>query len=416
MSVKDLHFAIQKHDVEHVTRILKNDPDVNCTYCQETALTRAVRGRLDKIVNILLEYPHTDINIGNQFDRTPLYFASLNGQVKLVVNLLERGSDVNCLDVAGVTPLGASAYYDHWQIADILLRASGIVNVPSKNGESPLYRACYYLSVNVVKVLLIHGCNVNLKTTEGKTALMAAVITPDENNNTSKSTRFEILKLLLQNGADIDAHDKRLFTALHYAAEGNKLDVCSLLMKHGCNLYTINNENMSAFGIAISEAKQYFQLAILFYINGFHLKEFNANMIKSLLFKNMFIQSASLDRMVLLSLVLDNFIACEKSTRNLRSILKNGDFDMIESTCLNMIRAVYHSNVPRTLKNRCRWIIRYHLRLPFLHSLTELEIPKDLQKYLIYNLDEHQYSNIHNTLNKIPTKHKYNCNMNNTYI
>lgn len=65
MSIKDLHFAIQKYDVERVLRTLKNDLDVNCTYYQETPLTRAVRGQLNEIVNILLEYQHTDINIGN---------------------------------------------------------------------------------------------------------------------------------------------------------------------------------------------------------------------------------------------------------------------------------------------------------------------------------------------------------------
>lgn len=396
MSVKDLHSAIQKHDVERVTKILKNDPDVNCTYFQETALTRAVRGQLDEIVNVLLEYQYTDVNIGNQFDRTPLYFASLNGQVNLVVNLLERGSDVNCSDVAGVTPLGASAYYDNWQTAEFLIRAGGTVNLLSKKDESPLYRACYYLSLNVVKVLINNGCNVNLKTTDGKTALMAAIVTTDENNNTSKYKRFEILKLLLQNGAYIDAHDIRLFTALHYAAEGNKLDVCSLLMKHGCNLYSINNKNMSAFGIAISEEKQYFQLAILFYINGFHLKELNANMIKSILFKSKYTEPDNSDRILLLSVVLDDAMGYENFTRNLHGIFEDKEIDRFDTTCLNMIRTIYNLNASRTLKNRCRWIIRYHLRLPFLYNLTTLEIPNDLHKYLAYNIDEHQHFIINN--------------------
>lgn len=352
MSVKDLHSAIQKHDVERVTKILKNDPDVNCTYFQETALTRAVRGQLDEIVHVLLEYQHTDINIGNQFGRAPLYFASLNGQVNLVVNLLERGSDVNCSDVAGVTPLGASAYYDNWQTAEILIRAGGTVNLLSKKDESPLYRACYYLSLKVVKVLINHGCNVNLKTTDGKTALMATIVTTDENNDTLDYTRFEILKLLLQNGADIDAHDIRLFTALHYAAEGNKLDVCSLLMKHGCNLYSINNENMSAFGIAISEVKQYFKLAILFYINGFHLKKLNANLIKSIVFKSKYTEPDNSDRLLLLFFVLDDVMGYKNFTRNLQSILENDEIDKIESTCLNMVRTIYHLNAPRTLKKQ----------------------------------------------------------------
>ncbi|CAC5360212.1 unnamed protein product [Mytilus coruscus] len=122
MSVKDLHSAIQMLNMKCVADILNSDPDVNCACFQETALTRAVRGKLDEIINIL-EYPHTDINVGNQFDRTPLYFASSNCQVKLVDDLLEKGSDENCSDVAGVTPLGVSAYYDHWKTSEILIRA-----------------------------------------------------------------------------------------------------------------------------------------------------------------------------------------------------------------------------------------------------------------------------------------------------
>jgi hypothetical protein len=45
MTLKRLHESIEQHDTKEVKQILQEFVDVNCIYCQETALTKAIRIR-----------------------------------------------------------------------------------------------------------------------------------------------------------------------------------------------------------------------------------------------------------------------------------------------------------------------------------------------------------------------------------
>jgi hypothetical protein len=76
MTLKRLHESIEQHDTKEVKQILQEFVDVNCIYCQETALTKAIRIREQDIVNAILEHQYCNVHAGNQFDRTPLYYAA----------------------------------------------------------------------------------------------------------------------------------------------------------------------------------------------------------------------------------------------------------------------------------------------------------------------------------------------------
>jgi hypothetical protein len=71
MTLKRLHESIEQHDTKEVKQILQEFVDVNCIYCQETALTKAIRIREQDIVNAILEHQYCNVHAGNQFDRTP---------------------------------------------------------------------------------------------------------------------------------------------------------------------------------------------------------------------------------------------------------------------------------------------------------------------------------------------------------
>ena len=60
----------------------------------------------------------------------------------------------------------------------------------------------------------------------------------------------EVVKILLENGANVNLKDSTLNTALHYAAENGNLEIVKLLFEHDVEIDAVNNSKKSAFHLA----------------------------------------------------------------------------------------------------------------------------------------------------------------------
>lgn len=389
MTLKRLHKAIEQHDTKEVKQILQEFVDVNCIYCQETALTKAIRLREQDIINAILEHQYCNVHAGNQFDRTPLYYAALDGNTNLTKILLEKGSDVNQADIGGVTPLGATAWYDNWETADVLIKWGALLDYTSYKGETPLYRACSSLSLCVVEILINNGSDVNCKTIESKTPLIAAVLANDNGNAIYKSKRIKIMTLLLDNGADPNIQDNRFCSALHYVVEVNDIHAACLLMEYECNMYLPNNDNSSPFDIAVSCGKQHFYLAIMFFVNGFHLPAVDSRTIRSVLFQNKYNDTDETIRKLLLSIILEEVEDYTKLVSLCEDVIqKEENLTNLSPSCLQLVQQHRRRfNCPVSLEQRCRTIIRAHLGIPYLNNLKHLNLPTDLKTCLSFGID-----------------------------
>lgn len=389
MSLERLHKAIEQHDTQEVKQILQDIVDVNGIYCQETALTKAIRYREQDIINSILEYQHCNVHAVNQFDRSPLYYAALDGNISLTKILLDKGSDVNQADIGGVTPLGAAAWYDNWEIADVLIKWGAALDYTSNKGETPLYRACSSLSLNVVEILINKGSDVNCKTLERKTPLIATVLANDNGDAIDKSKRIKIMTLLLDNGADPNIQDNRLCSALHYVVEVNDIHAACLLLGYGCKMYLPNNDNSSPFDIAVSCGKQHFSLAIMFFVNGFHLPVVDSKTIRSVLFQNKFNDTDETIRNLLFSIILEEVENFSKFVSLYEDVIQNEEhLTNLNPQCLQIVKQhPRRFNCPVSLEQRCRAIIRAQLGQPFFNNLKHLNIPTDLKTFLSFGID-----------------------------
>ena len=84
----------------------------------------------------------------------------------------------------------------------------------------------------------------NLQTSLGETALMFAI---EKGHN-------EIARLLIENGADIDAQDKYQRTALMRASARGNTDMVALLVENGADVNVKDQKDLSALDIAIKFA------------------------------------------------------------------------------------------------------------------------------------------------------------------
>ena len=100
----------------------------------------------------------------------------------------------------------------------------------------------YYFDISniyleIIKVLLDNGADINVKNNEGKTVLHLA----------SSSGRHEVVKVLLDNkGADIDAKDNQGRTALMVASVWNDFEIVTSLVDKGAEINAKDKDGKTA--------------------------------------------------------------------------------------------------------------------------------------------------------------------------
>lgn len=99
-----------------------------------------------------------------------------------------------------------------------------IINTVNKDGYSPLTLACYSGNYAVVSFLVNKVATINGNSKYG-TPLMAAVVKGET----------EIVKLLLEQDADVTLVDGQGVTALHYATIFKHSEIVKLLINSGAN-------------------------------------------------------------------------------------------------------------------------------------------------------------------------------------
>ena len=115
-----------------------------------------------------------------------------------------------------------------------------ILKILNQNQETPLILAASFGNKNIVKMLLENGADVNLGNNIGATALHFA----------SEHGHREVVELLLGNGANINLADKEGATALHTASEEGYEKVVALLLERRAKVDLTDKDGTTALHVA----------------------------------------------------------------------------------------------------------------------------------------------------------------------
>lgn len=156
---------------------------------------------------------------------TSLFLAASTGMEKLTQLLISRGANVNAQ---------LYSYTIIAQIANIIPEAGKIIN----SYINPLHLACWMRQLHTTKILLDNGAQINARDKAGRTPLHWAMRSFDDKSfNENEVAKVErVVTFLLSKGADIQAQDKYGRKCTFYAATSGSKRLLSLLQQHGVTI------------------------------------------------------------------------------------------------------------------------------------------------------------------------------------
>ena len=246
----EIHEAAELGDLARVKAYLSQDPNqIDLLDAKgQTVLARAIRSGKQEVVEFLLAkgakediyaaavVGHVDkvaaflkqdkklVNARDSDGRTPLHWAAIYGQTKVMELLLAEKMDVNLLDGEGFTPLHWAATFNKRDAVELLLSHKADMNIKvEKYGWTPLRLAVIHGHMAAAKALLDGGSDPNVKDDENIPLLHQAVI----------RGKKEMVELLLDEKADVNKKDSEGETPLAEAVEQGNSEIIELLRQHG---------------------------------------------------------------------------------------------------------------------------------------------------------------------------------------
>ncbi|WP_430287445.1 ankyrin repeat domain-containing protein [Sporosarcina gallistercoris] len=189
-----------------------------------TELLEAASQQDTEKVKELIEQ-NAELNTQDSEGRTALMIATYNHDPHTVKALIDAGADLNIQDTMQNNCFlysGAQGYLDILRLA---IEAGADTTITNRYGGTALIPAAERGHVEVVEVLLKEtDVDVNHVNRLGWTALMEAVILSD-----GGVQHQEIIKILLNHGADQSITDKEGITPLQHAKDKGFLEIVDIL-------------------------------------------------------------------------------------------------------------------------------------------------------------------------------------------
>eukprot|EP01124_Arcella_intermedia_P004048 TRINITY_DN12286_c0_g1_i2.p1 TRINITY_DN12286_c0_g1~~TRINITY_DN12286_c0_g1_i2.p1 ORF type:complete len:598 (-),score=109.56 TRINITY_DN12286_c0_g1_i2:37-1830(-) len=245
-----LHIAItDKSSIEGVESLIANGAKVDIVGLHGwTPLHLAAANGFTPLVSLLLKHK-ANINQETQAGQTPLLMASCNGHPKTVQLLLQQGADATIRTKHRLeSPLYYATGNGHKQIIELLIQSNpGLLKVGTNDGAVPLHVATTRRDIELIKFLVESKADVNQKKQGNITALHIASCLPQNEyieadsttgyTNIKKDVKIdELIKILLEQGCNLNERDNFGTTPLHKACTNKNYQAALVLINAGADV------------------------------------------------------------------------------------------------------------------------------------------------------------------------------------
>jgi ankyrin repeat protein len=192
----------------------------------DTRLIEAVRNQDDRQVRTLLnQRPDVNARLGD--GSTALLWAAHWNALEIAGMLIRAGADPNAANDFRMTPLSQACTNGSAAFVELLLKAGANPNTPIATGVPPIMTCARSGNADAVRILIAGDANVNAREpVQNQTALMWA----------AAERHPEVVRTLIQAKADLQAHTKNGFTALHFAAREGDIESARQLLAAGVSI------------------------------------------------------------------------------------------------------------------------------------------------------------------------------------
>ena len=224
MESQDLWQAAANNDRASAERLLAEGADAKAKNAAgNTAFDVAVESGHDALAAILLKAV-AGINGRDGRGWTPLHWAIVADDWDLVRELIEAGADISLGSQQNALEI-AKLMNSETKLIEVFIDAKG-VDAIVRDGRTVLIYAAWNGSTEVVKLLIDNGADLNHKSNHGDTALMYA----------ARDGHTDVVKFLIDNGVDLNHKNNGGVTALIYAARKEHTEVVKFLVDNGADM------------------------------------------------------------------------------------------------------------------------------------------------------------------------------------
>lgn len=171
----------------------------------------------------------------------PLHYASANGRLEMVEELLRHHADVDLKDENGYTALDHASCNGELEIVRELIKYHATIDLKCNSGNTALYLATRFGYVDIVRELLEYGDDPNESDSNIKPLHLA-----------SKSKHPEMVQQLIYHGANVHARTESGRTPLHLASAFGRLEIVKILIPY-CDLSLTDAHGKTAVDLAKTE-------------------------------------------------------------------------------------------------------------------------------------------------------------------
>lgn len=237
--------AVRTGNIEIAKLLIEHNSDINIKNKDgKNMIMIACEKGNEEMFNLLIEN-NADINEKSSWGASALIYASEKGNINIMQYLIDNGIDVNGkADDNGDTPLlWAVTGENPYESSKLLIENGANVNATNYGGVAPA-TILAASTPKVVKLLKDNGADLDTKFLDYYPPIAIA----------AGAGNLEIVKALVENGADVNYYPNDInYTAIFHAIDQHNYEVAEYLFKNGVDL-NIKMKPDNDYGRSIKES------------------------------------------------------------------------------------------------------------------------------------------------------------------